>query len=194
MNKKDQICIAARKLFSNYGFKKVSMDEIANLANVSKVTIYSYFKDKDDLLNHLIKEEILSMKEIINNNYNKNINFFDNLHNDFITILKYRNEQQLLLKLTQEADYLNNNKLKSKLVTLDENITNFIKEKLDEANNKGYIKKVNNKLLATVIFSSYTSVILKYNELKKTLSDDEISNDLINIIKYGLMIGDEKYE
>ena len=170
------------------------MDEIANLANVSKVTIYSYFKDKDDLLNYFIEEEILSMKEQINNNYNENITFFDNLHNNLLTMLKYRNEQQLLLKLTQEANYLNNIKLKSKLLKLDENITNFIKEKLDDAESKGYIKKVNNKLLATVIFSSYTSVILKYDEFKKTLSDTEISNNLINIIKNGLMLGDETNE
>lgn len=194
MDKREQICIAARELFSNYGFKKVSMDEIANLANVSKVTIYSYFKDKDDLLNYFIEEEILSMKEQINNNYNENITFFDNLHDNLLTMLKYRNEQQLLLKLTQEANYLNNIKLKSKLLKLDENITNFIKEKLDDAESKGYIKKVNNKLLATVIFSSYTSVILKYDEFKKTLSDTEISNNLINIIKNGLMLGDETNE
>ena len=145
----------------------MSKKEIANLANVSKVTIYSYFKDKDDLLNYFIEEEILSMKEQINNNYNENITFFDNLHDNLLTMLKYRNEQQLLLKLTQEANYLNNIKLKSKLLKLDENITNFIKEKLDDAESKGYIKKVNNKLLATVIFSSYTSVILKYDEFKK---------------------------
>lgn len=192
--KEEQIINAARELFKNYGFKKVSMDEIANLANVSKVTIYSYFKDKDDLLNYFIEEEILSMKEQINNNYNENITFFDNLHDNLLTMLKYRNEQQLLLKLTQEANYLNNIKLKSKLLKLDENITNFIKEKLDDAESKGYIKKVNNKLLATVIFSSYTSVILKYDEFKKTLSDTEISNNLINIIKNGLMLGDETNE
>ena len=67
------------------------------------------------------------MKEQINNNYNENITFFDNLHDNLLTMLKYRNEQQLLLKLTQEANYLNNIKLKSKLLKLDENITNFIK-------------------------------------------------------------------
>ena len=43
---KDKIVEAARKLFYKYGFKKVSMDEIANEAGVTKRTIYMYFKSK----------------------------------------------------------------------------------------------------------------------------------------------------
>ena len=48
--KKDQIIEAARLLFHKYGFKKVSMDEIARESGVTKKTIYSYFSSKEDLL------------------------------------------------------------------------------------------------------------------------------------------------
>ena len=41
--KKEQIIEAARKLFNKYGFKKVSMDEIAREAGVTKRTVYMYF-------------------------------------------------------------------------------------------------------------------------------------------------------
>ena len=43
MNKKEIIIEKARDLFTTYGYKKVSMDEIAREANVTKKTIYSYF-------------------------------------------------------------------------------------------------------------------------------------------------------
>jgi len=39
MNTKDVIINSARNLFSKYGYKKVSMDEIANDANVTKKTV-----------------------------------------------------------------------------------------------------------------------------------------------------------
>ena len=52
--KKEQIIAAARKLFTKYGYKKVSMDEIAREANVSKKTVYAYFKDKEELLKFFI--------------------------------------------------------------------------------------------------------------------------------------------
>ena len=45
--KRDQVIEAARKLFHQFGFKKVSMDEIAKEAGVTKKTIYMYFESKD---------------------------------------------------------------------------------------------------------------------------------------------------
>jgi len=51
-NKKDQVINTARELFSNRGYRKVSMDEIAKVSGVTKRTIYRYFKDKDDLINN----------------------------------------------------------------------------------------------------------------------------------------------
>ena len=38
--KKENVIESARLLFHKYGFKKVSMDEIAREANVTKKTIY----------------------------------------------------------------------------------------------------------------------------------------------------------
>ena len=42
--KKEQIIESARELFTRYGYKKVSMNEIAEEAGVTKKTVYSYFK------------------------------------------------------------------------------------------------------------------------------------------------------
>ena len=62
MNKKEIIIETARNLFTNYGYKKVSMDEIATSAKVTKKTIYHYLKDKNDLLQYFITEEHESIK------------------------------------------------------------------------------------------------------------------------------------
>jgi len=43
------IVAAAGKLFLTKGFASVSMDEIANLASVSKRTVYSHFENKESL-------------------------------------------------------------------------------------------------------------------------------------------------
>ncbi|RHJ95278.1 TetR/AcrR family transcriptional regulator [Parabacteroides bouchesdurhonensis] len=47
---KDQILITAFDLFSQYGVKSVSMDDIAHKMGISKRTIYESFKDKEMLL------------------------------------------------------------------------------------------------------------------------------------------------
>jgi AcrR family transcriptional regulator len=47
--RRDEIITAASRLFSKKGYEKVSMDEIANEVELSKSTLYFYFKDKDSL-------------------------------------------------------------------------------------------------------------------------------------------------
>ena len=47
--KRAAILEAAKPLFLEHGFEGVSMDQIAALAGVSKLTVYSHFGDKDTL-------------------------------------------------------------------------------------------------------------------------------------------------
>ncbi|GIN72717.1 TetR family transcriptional regulator [Bacillus sp. J14TS2] len=52
--KKRDILKATLALFKNYGVQKVSIAEIASKANVSQVTIYNYFGNKDQLIHEVI--------------------------------------------------------------------------------------------------------------------------------------------
>ncbi|MBE9545455.1 MAG: helix-turn-helix transcriptional regulator, partial [Proteobacteria bacterium] len=45
----ESILDAAKKVFFSKGYSKATMDEIALAAEISKPTIYQYFKSKDDL-------------------------------------------------------------------------------------------------------------------------------------------------
>ena len=58
MEVKEYIIVEADKLFSKYGFKSVTMDDIAKTLGMSKKTIYQHFKDKDELVNLLIREKL----------------------------------------------------------------------------------------------------------------------------------------
>ena len=76
--KQEQILKAAKELFTKYGFKKVSMDEIASETGVTKKTVYSYFSSKEELLKDVIKEELQSIRKIIDK--------AEKQSNDFISI------------------------------------------------------------------------------------------------------------
>lgn len=55
---KEYIVQEADKLFCKYGFKSVTMDDIAKHLGISKKTIYQNFSDKNELVNLLIKEKV----------------------------------------------------------------------------------------------------------------------------------------
>ena len=56
MSLKDHITSTATLLFSRNGIKRVSMDEVARKANVSKRTLYDFFDDKEALLIAVLKK------------------------------------------------------------------------------------------------------------------------------------------
>ena len=58
MEVKEYIVEEADKLFCQYGFKSVTMDDIAKHLGMSKKTIYQHFSDKDELVDILINEKI----------------------------------------------------------------------------------------------------------------------------------------
>lgn len=58
MNESCKILEEAKQLFMRIGIKSVSMDDIAQVLHISKKTIYKSFKDKRDLVNHVIDEKI----------------------------------------------------------------------------------------------------------------------------------------
>ena len=58
---KEKILHKAEELFLTYGFKSVTMDDIANQMGISKKTIYAHFKNKTQL----VKESTLNIFENI---------------------------------------------------------------------------------------------------------------------------------
>ena len=59
---KERILCAAKQLFSEKGEAGTSMDDIAARADYSKSTIYVYFSGKEDILSHLVQEDMLAIQ------------------------------------------------------------------------------------------------------------------------------------
>jgi len=57
MDKDLQILDAARRLFSQFGLKKVTTDDIAEEAKVSKATIYRRYSNKQEIYNEVVRIE-----------------------------------------------------------------------------------------------------------------------------------------
>ena len=58
MDIKQNLLDKAEGLFHRFGVRSISMDEIAREVNMSKKTVYQYFKDKDEIVNLVSKQHI----------------------------------------------------------------------------------------------------------------------------------------
>src|ERR1035437_3109283 len=84
-----QILSAAEDLFQRFGFKRITIEEICTKANVSKMTFYKYFPNKNELIKHLMSSWLTQVE--------KTINEFEGMEVDFTEKIK------ILLRLKEES-------------------------------------------------------------------------------------------
>lgn len=61
--RREKVFNAAVELFSRFGFKKTTVDEIADQAGISKRTLYQVFPSKEKILAELVMFEALSFRK-----------------------------------------------------------------------------------------------------------------------------------
>ena len=167
MNKKEIIIETARNLFTKYGYKKVSMDEIASSAKVTKKTIYRYFKDKDDLFQYFITEELESIKKCFEKVNRKKITLSEKIILSVKEVLEFRKKSQLFNSLSKEQMLGNHTNFISQY---DNEIINYIEIKLKEEIEKGNIRKCDENLTAFLIYKIFFSIFFEYDKDIKEVS------------------------
>lgn len=90
-NKKDanreNILKIAREIFSKYGFKKTTLDDIANAVRKGKSSLYYYFSSKEDLFQAVIMKEVEILARELEIVINRNTDPVDKLRDYIITKL-----------------------------------------------------------------------------------------------------------
>ncbi|NOR76558.1 MAG: TetR family transcriptional regulator, partial [Draconibacterium sp.] len=88
-NKKDQnkenILKIAREIFSKYGYKKTTLDDIANAVRKGKSSLYYYFKSKEDLFQAVIMKEVDILAYELEIVINRNTDPVDKLRDYILT-------------------------------------------------------------------------------------------------------------
>jgi len=107
-NKANDIIDAARELFTMYGFSKTTMTDIAGRLNMSKASLYYYFKDKETIFNALRERELEQFTEEINK-------ITGNSNDAKSKLLEYtKKEIKLLQKLLTLRNLVSDNSLETK--------------------------------------------------------------------------------
>lgn len=188
--KEEQIINVARELFTTYGYKRVSMDEIAKKANVTKKTVYSYFKSKEELLKFFINEEIYNMKKIVEETENSNLPYFKNVHNVIYKLLEYKSESKFIKSIVREGEIFNNNIVLSNLKQIDTEIQEYIEKRIEEAVEKRYIEVADIKITSFLIYKMYIALMFEWSDVK--IDKQKIADNIIKILQNGIERKDDE--
>jgi len=152
------------------------MDQVAKLANVGKGTIYTFFKNKEELFDHIVSTLIMDMENEASKVIDQNKSFQENVHQALYKMLEYRMEHQLTIKLFQEERDIGTPVVQEMMQKMEQSILNFIQEKIKRAIDYGAIKQCDPEITAFILLKLYVALIFDWEKYRKPLDKKEIAN------------------
>jgi TetR/AcrR family transcriptional regulator len=186
IDRKQLIIEAATKSFSLFGFKATTMDQVAKIANVGKGTIYTFFKNKEELFDEIISTLIIEMKQAADEAMDSSLSFHEKVHRGLYQILEFRLKHQLTIKLFQEEKEMGTPAVMEVMIKLEDAILGYLKEKIIAAIEKGEIQECNPDVTAFIMLKLYVALIFDWEKRNEPLEKEEIAKLFEQYIFEGL--------
>lgn len=161
-DKKTLVLDAAKEMFAKKGYHSTTIAEIANSAGVAEGTIYTYFKNKEDLLFSIIRTQFAQLKKVFPDIFHlegplrqlrRLIRF------NFNMFLSDRN----FLKVFLLDAKLNKNFYRSSAYGDFMNYIHFLDPILDEGKKTGIFREeIDNRLFRNLFFGTFCHVTTRW--------------------------------
>ena len=187
---RNKIVSISSGVFSKFGFKKATMEDIALASGMGKSSIYYYFKSKEEIFEAVVKKEAheLSLeleKKVISVNDNPK----DKIRNYVLIRMRYLKEMVNFYEALKN-DYLGNLTFTERIrKKYDKEEQQTIKKILEDGVNQGVFKVRNTKFaaiaLVTCLKGLESSLIIDEDIKLKNL--EETLDEILQIIFYGMV-------
>ncbi|MDT3427167.1 AcrR family transcriptional regulator [Paenibacillus forsythiae] len=186
VDRRRQVIEAAAKSFSLFGYKATTMDQVARIASVGKGTIYTFFSNKEQLFDEIVHKVILEMKHIAEREIRRDKPFFDNLQRVLDSLLEFRSEHELIIKLSQEKREFGTPQAQEGLDKIEGAIIGYLEREVEHAIRQGEIKPCDPKVISVVMLKLYITLTAELNKLHAPLGKEEIKAYFRLILAEGL--------
>lgn len=183
--KRARIAAVAKELFTKFGYKTVSMEKIADSANVAKGTLYLYFQDKESLFLYLVEEFVRETEERLEKIEKKQLSLVDEIVEAVRQLLLYRKNQLFLYRLILQARELNSATARAGVTMLDEAVSAYLKRRLNTVLPDNGL---DTEIIAFVIIKTYSALAFEWEEQHSPLDEEKISQ-AIGMMLRGVLAG-----
>jgi AcrR family transcriptional regulator len=184
--RRDELCEKALKAFARYGYKKTTLDDIAKEANVSKGTIYNYFKNKEDVYTQTVtlagSKWINWLKDSINDKSSAIDKFSTMLKNALLYLSRNPDFQQVLQDNPQALPIVSHSPF------LEQEISGkkILRSVLEQGVQEGVFRPMNFDKMVNVLFSIYRMFVVWKYVTPNEFFDDSMVDDAIDLIINGI--------
>lgn len=176
--RRQQILVAAKRIFSDKGFAKATMEDIAKEAELSLGTLYLYFKNKDELyVSHLLRILHYFIIRLEHINDDKNVSSeqkLDALIDVMIDVYNFDSLAIIDFFHLQSSETLKNlsPRLMSEIVGLSKKTHGAISDIFADGINKGVFINKHPVALGDTFWALFSGIIL-WETSKKMINEDK---------------------
>lgn len=188
MDRKKQVLEAASRSFALFGYKATTMEQVAKIANVGKGTIYTFFDTKEQLFDEILHEVISEMKKIILREVDHDKNFFENLFRVLDSLLEFRSEHELLMKLSQEVRDVGTPQSQEAMARIESVILNYMEKEIRHAITRNELRECDPGIVSFLMVKMYVALTSEWNKNHEPLTKNQIKEHIRLFLEDGLAV------
>ncbi len=183
---KENIILAAEELFSEKGFAKTTMDDIAAKAQYSKRTIYTYFESKDEIYNYFLVNGLNYLKDKLTEVLNKDTDFIEKYKSICNVLLSIHEEQPSYYEAIING--IKNQNCSDDASSIIDELTLLIINFAKQGQDNGIIlQNIDLKKIVLIAFSNITS-LLEMSVIKKDYIENDLGNSRFEFLNFGFTL------
>jgi len=185
---RNHIVGVARKIFTRNGYRKTTMEEIAEVSRKGKSSIYYYFPSKEAIFKAVVEKEARELKERLERIIRKKDSPVERLKAYMLFRLHYVKSLGNFYAALNEESLSHMDFILEIRRNFEEEERKVVKEILDEGMKRGFFKLTSSEIGAIAI-----STMMKGLELPLFLSEkhagqrEELMEDLIRVLFFGII-------
>ncbi|WP_338131388.1 TetR/AcrR family transcriptional regulator [Cohnella rhizosphaerae] len=173
-DRRKQVLETAARSFAAFGYKATTMDQVAKAAGVGKGTIYTFFANKEELFEQIVRELIAELKAVAERTLDPALPFADNLLRILQQVLAYRDRHGLVVKLSQEVREFGTPMANGGLEAIERSIIAYIAGHVGEAIAKGEVRQSDPALTAYMMLKMYLALTAEGGHLHEPLDAEQV--------------------
>lgn len=185
-DKKEFLISVAIDLFANKGFTVTTIRDIAKAAKVNVALVYYYFKDKEDILFHIIERSTKKLIVILKEIQFAETDPFECLKKMIIRQVLYSSQSWKETKVINiDADHLHG-RHKNDCKRLQRDVYDIYMSQLQRMKDTGMLGDIDPVVVNFTIFGMISWFYRWFKE-GKTLTEENVAKEMVKILEHGIL-------